>query len=168
METTAAPTPASHGPWKFEMRNCGTANETPATTSAGQTSAVFLKPQKAQTSQKGMIREKNGSCRPTIALSCRISRPVTPARATMGVPSAPKATGAVLAMSESPDAASGAKPRPMRMAAVTATGVPNPAAPSKNAPNEKAMSRSWRRRSAVTPVRLSCMILKAPVSQVRS
>jgi hypothetical protein len=52
----------------------------------------------------------------------------------IGVPSAPYATGAVLAISESPDAASGEKPRPIRIAAVTATGVPNPAAPSKNAP----------------------------------
>ena len=59
---------------------------------------------------------------------------MTPARAMIGVPSAPKATGAVLAMSERPEAASGRKPSPMRMAAVTATGVPNPAAPSKNAP----------------------------------
>ncbi len=40
------------------------------------------------------------------------------------------------------------------MAAVTATGVPNPAAPSKKAPNEKATRSSWRRRSRVTDVRL--------------
>jgi hypothetical protein len=52
-----------------------------------------------------------------------------------------------LAISDKPDAASGEKPIPMRMAAVTATGVPKPAAPSKNAPTEKAMRRSWRRRS---------------------
>ena len=57
-----------------------------------------------------------------------------------GVPSAPNATGAVLAISDRPDAASGEKPSPIRMAAVTATGVPKPAAPSKKAPNEKAMS----------------------------
>ena len=52
----------------------------------------------------------------------------------IGVPSAPKATGAVLAMSDRPDAASGVKPRPISIAPVTATGVPKPAAPSKNAP----------------------------------
>ena len=40
-------------------------------------------------------------------------------------------------MSESPEAASGGKPIPIRIAAVTATGVPNPAAPSKNAPDRE-------------------------------
>ena len=60
--------------------------------------------------------------------------PVAAARPAMGVPSAPKATGAVLAMSERPAAASGEKPSPIRIAPVTATGVPKPAAPSKNAP----------------------------------
>ena len=77
-----------------------------------------------------------------MALNSLRSSPVTPARAMMGVPSAPYATGAVLAMSDSPEALSGEKPSPMRMAAVTATGVPNPAAPSKNAPKEKAIRRS--------------------------
>ncbi len=71
------------------MSHWGTAKAAPATRSAGQTSLIFLKPQKAQMSQKGMRTEKNGSCRPTMALSCRTSRPVTPARAMMGVPSAP-------------------------------------------------------------------------------
>ena len=65
----------------------------------------------------------------------------------MGVPSAPNATGAVLAMSERPEAASGANPRPMSSAPVTATGVPNPAAPSKKAPNANATSSSCRRAS---------------------
>ena len=55
----------------------------------------------------------------------------------IGVPSAPNATGAVLAISDRPDAASGEKPRPIRIAAVTATGVPKPAAPSKNAPKRE-------------------------------
>ena len=67
-------------------------------------------------------------------------RPVVLPSTTIGVPSAPKATGAVLAMRVRPEAASGEKPRPIRIAPVTATGVPNPAAPSKNAPNEKATS----------------------------
>ena len=35
----------------------------------------------------------------------------------IGVPSAPKATGAVLAISDSPEAASGVNPRPIKMAA---------------------------------------------------
>ena len=40
------------------------------------------------------------------------------------------------------------KPRPPSSAAVIATGVPNPAAPSMNAPNENATSSAWMRRSA--------------------
>ena len=59
----------------------------------------------------------------------------------MGVPSAPKATGAVLAISDRPEAASGEKPSPIRMAPVTATGVPKPPAPSKKAPNAKAIEQ---------------------------
>ena len=60
----------------------------------------------------------------------------------IGVPSAPNATGAVLAISDSADASNGGKPRPINIAPVTATGVPNPAAPSKNAPKQNAMSKS--------------------------
>jgi hypothetical protein len=37
------------------------------------------------------------------------------------------------------------------MAAATATGAPNPAAPSTNAPKQNAISNAWRRLS---PVRL--------------
>src|ERR1700724_430026 len=40
-------------------------------------------------------------------------------------------------MSERPDAASGEKPSPMRIAAVTATGVPKPDAPSKKRAERK-------------------------------
>ena len=43
--------------------------------------------------------------------------------------------------SDKPEAASGEKPKPINIAAVTATGVPKPAAPSKNAPKLKAMKQ---------------------------
>ena len=95
--------------------NWGTAKKMPATRQAGQTSAIPAKPAMAQTSQKGTITEKKGSCRPTIALSLSSGSPVTAARVMTGVPSAPKATGAVLPMSERPAAASGLNPRPMSM-----------------------------------------------------
>ena len=149
------------------MRNWGTANETPATSRAGQTSFIFRKPQKAQTSQKGTMSEKNGSCRPTMALSWRTSRPVTPARAMIGVPSAPKATGAVLAMSDRPDAASGAKPSPMRMAAVTATGVPKPAAPSKKRAEAEGDEEELQAAVAGDAGQAVLQTLKEPVSTVR-
>ena len=92
--------------------------------------------------------------------------PVAVASPWIGVPSAPKATGAVLAISDRPAAASGEKPRPIRIAAVTATGVPKPAAPSKNAPKQKAISRSCSRRSGVTSAIESWMIANQPFSTV--
>ena len=89
----------------------------PATRIAGQISIMPRKPAKAQISQNGTISEKKGSCRPIMAESSSRSSPVTAARAMIGVPSAPNATGAVLAISDSPEAASGEKPRPIRIAA---------------------------------------------------
>src|SRR6266540_736079 len=56
----------SHGPWKFETRNCGMAKATPAVSAAGQTPNMPRKPACAQTTQNGTINEKKGSCRPTI------------------------------------------------------------------------------------------------------
>ena len=87
-------------------------------------------PADAQISQNGTSSEKNGSWRPTIALNCLRSSPVTPCKPMSGAPRAPKATGAVLAISDKPEADSGVNPSPIKMAPVTATGVPNPQAPS--------------------------------------
>ncbi len=58
----------------------------------------------------------------------------------IGVPIAPQATGAVLAMRQSKAAWNGWNPSPTRNAAEIATGAPNPAAPSIKAPKEKATS----------------------------
>jgi len=67
MEIMAESMSTSHGPWKFEIRNCGMAKLTPATRMAGQIAIVLRMPQNVITSQKGTITEKNGSCRPTMA-----------------------------------------------------------------------------------------------------
>ena len=99
----------SHGPWKFETTYCGIAKATPATSTAGQTSIIPRSPRTPRRARTGTMSEKSGSCRPTIALRSSRSSPVTPCRAMIGVPSAPKATGAVFAMSDRPDASSGAK-----------------------------------------------------------
>src|SRR5712692_3358271 len=45
-----------------------------------------------------------------------------------------------------------------------ATGAPNPAAPSMNAPKQNATSKTCRRRSAVIPATDSFMISNWPVS----
>ena len=164
IEQSAAMMSTSHGPWKLETRYCGSAKATPATRIGGQISTVRRSPAKAATSQNGTTSEKNGSCRPTMPLSSCRSRPVTADSAMMGVPSAPKATGAVLAMSDRPEAASGRKPSPISMAAVTATGVPNPAAPSKKAPRQKAMNSTCSRRSSLTAMIERCSTAKSPRS----
>ena len=64
----------------------------------------------AQITQNGTMSEKNGNWRPTIPDNVSSSIPVTLLNAMIGVPSAPNATGAVLAMSDSPDACSGLNP----------------------------------------------------------
>ena len=147
----AATMSTSQGPWKLETRYCGSAKEAPATSSAGQTSIMRRKPTMAQISQNGTMIEKKGSWRPIMPESSSRSSPVTAESAMTGVPSAPKATGAVLAIRQRPAAESGEKPSPISMAAVTATGVPKPAAPSKKAPKQKAMNRTCIRRSSEMP-----------------
>ena len=89
IEISEAPMSTIQGLMKLEIRNCGTAKETPVTRMAGQISFMPLKPAKAQISQNGTISEKNGSWRPTMAPSRKGSRPVTEARPWIGVPSAP-------------------------------------------------------------------------------
>src|SRR6266536_2167383 len=58
IETAAATTSTNHGPWKFDIKNCGTAKKTPAIKIAGQISSMPRKPAKAQINQKGTISEK--------------------------------------------------------------------------------------------------------------
>ena len=67
---------------------------------------------------------------------------------TIGVAIEPKATGAVLPISESAAALSGLKPSASSITEVIATGVPKPARPSIRAPKEKAMITAWIRLSS--------------------
>src|SRR6185437_12408836 len=69
IEMSEAPISTIQGLMKFEIRNCGTANDTPQTSTAGQICNMPRKPAKAQISQNGTMSEKNGSCRPTMAPS---------------------------------------------------------------------------------------------------
>src|SRR5882672_9693947 len=69
IEISDAPMSTIQGLMKFEIRNCGIANETPATRIAGHTSFMPFQPAKAHTTQNGTMSEKNGNCRPTIAPS---------------------------------------------------------------------------------------------------
>jgi hypothetical protein len=69
IEISDAPMSTIHGLMKFEITNCGIANDTPVTRMAGQIATIPRKPANAQISQNGTISENNGSCRPTIAPS---------------------------------------------------------------------------------------------------
>src|SRR6266567_7393303 len=132
------------------MANCDTPKVRPQISAAGQISLVARNPANAQISQNGTITENRGNWRPTIAPNMLKSSWVDCCRPVIGAPSAPKATGAVLAISDSPAAARGEKPRLMRIDPVIATGVPKPDDPSKKAPTANAISNSCSRRSFVT------------------
>src|ERR1039458_6192341 len=103
------------------MKNCEVAKDAPATRTAGQISNIAANPTKAQINQNGTNKEKNGRMRPAMAPSVISLNPVTAANAMMGVPRAPYATGAVLAINDNPDACRGLNPKPINNAAVTAT-----------------------------------------------
>lgn len=105
--------------------------------------------------------------RPTPALKRIKGKPVIPASVTMGMAMEPNATGAVLASRQMAAAWNGEKPSPASMAAATATGVPNPAAPSRNAPKANAMRSVCNRGSRVRLRRECLMASNLPVSSVR-
>jgi hypothetical protein len=69
---------------------------------------------------------------------------------TIGVASAPKATGAVLAIRATAAAFTGLKPIAISITTVMATGVPKPASASSRAPKQNAMMIAWIRRSELT------------------
>src|SRR5262249_41198781 len=69
MDIRDAPMSTIQGLMKFEIRNCGTAKETPHTRIAGQICTMPRQPANAQINQNGTISEKNGSWRPTMAPS---------------------------------------------------------------------------------------------------
>ena len=146
-ERLASPptTSTSAAPTKFAMNAWRIANDAPQTRTAGQTPTSPFQPAIVTTIQAGMMREKKGSCRPAIAEIACSSSPVTFDSVMIGVPRAPNATGAVLAISARQAASKAGNPAPVRRAAEIATGAPKPAAPSRNAPKEKAMRSAWIR-----------------------
>src|SRR5512137_1430685 len=84
----------------------------------------------------------------------------------MGVPMAPQATGAVLAMRFRTADWKGLNPSPTITAPAIATGVPKPEVPSMMAPKEKAIRRTWRRRSKEMWMMDSLTISNLPVIRV--
>ena len=86
---------------------------------------------------------------------------------TIGVARAPKATGAVLAISATAAALIGWKPIAMSMTTVMATGVPKPASASSRAPKQKAMMIAWIRWSGLTFANERRRTSKCPLATVR-
>jgi hypothetical protein len=114
---------------------------------AGHTPSIPRQPANAATTQNGTSTEKNGNWRPTIFDSAKTSMPVTWLSVVIGMPNEPNATGAVFAINARHDACKGRNPSWIRIAPVIATGAPNPAMPSMNAPKEKAMRITCTRGS---------------------
>ena len=94
----------SSTPTKLLQANCTMANVPPQTSTAGHTPRSPRQPLIVTTSHAGTISETNGSCRPAITPIVCAGMPVTAASVRIGVPIAPNATGAVLAMSDRPAA----------------------------------------------------------------
>ena len=86
---------------------------------------------------------------------------------TIGVASAPNATGAVFATSATTAAFIGWKPRAISMTTVIATGVPNPASASSRAPKQNAMMIAWTRWSELTFSNERRSTSKCPEATVR-
>ena len=138
------------------------------TSNGSRTSHVWRQEVSVATSQKGMITERIGRILPDVALRAWTSSPVTMLSVRMGVPMAPQATGAVLAIRQSRAAWKGWNPSPTRKAAEIATGAPKPAAPSMSAPKQKATSTAWSRRSADSRATEAFITSNWPVATVMS
>ena len=141
---------------------------TPQATNPGHTFKVSRHLHSTRTSQKGRMRTVMGRMRPSMALKSASGRPVTATRVRTGLPRPPKATGAELPIRQISAVCMGGKPRPIIMAAETATGAPPPPAPSSSEPKAKAISRSCSRRSAEIPLMDCLMISNCPDSTDKS
>ena len=78
---------------------------------------------------------------------CAESIPVSRPAVVIGMATAPKATGAVLAISTTVAVFRGLSPMAMIMVAVMATGAPKPARASRRPPKQNAMRIAWMRTS---------------------
>ena len=153
----------SSGPIWLDVKYWVTAKLKPVTSAAGHTSRTPRKPSIMNTSQNGTSSDSSGNWRPAMAPIRNGSMPVTWPATMMGMPMAPKATGAVLAIRHRPAAYNGLKPRPTSSAEVMATGAPKPAAPSRKAPKAKPISSTCRRWSSVTDSTEARMMSICPV-----
>ena len=142
------------------------ANDPPPTTIAGKVSRTPRHPSIIAIIQTNTIGTIKGNWRPTIWLMAWVSTPDTCPATMIGIPIAPKATGAVLTIRQSPAAYKGLNPNPTNNAAVIATGAPKPAAPSKKVPKANPTSNICKRWSSVSDKILERIISNCPVFTV--
>ena len=131
----------------------------------GKVSLIPLKPSTIKISKKGIkkliIAKVNVDvCETPIASTWpgKLSVSTTPT----GIPIAPNAPDAALATKHNIAACNGLKPSCANKSAQIAIGTPNPAAPSKNALNEKPIKRSWILWSCEILVILSWIVANCP------
>ena len=123
---------------------------TPTTRPKGQHSLTPFLPSMTARSRKGTTRHRMAVSRPVVGeIESTFSNPPTAAAWMTGSPTAPKATGTVLASRAMSAARIGEKPTATSMAAAMATGAPKPARASRRPPKQKAISRPSTRGSSL-------------------
>ena len=123
---------------------------TPTTSPKGQHWERPRLPSMTASSRNGTTRHRSAVRRPVMGeIASTSSKPPVLAAISTGRPTAPNATGTVLASSAMSAERSGAKPMPISMAAVIATGAPKPARASSRPPKQNAISRPSTRGSSL-------------------
>src|SRR5664280_2612125 len=108
---------------------------------------IFLQPATTPSIKKGMTIASMVISKPMAWDTIRGLSSVTVAIMMVGVPTGPKGTGGVLATRQITAAGRAGNPKPISMAAATATGAPCPDTPSMNAEKQKATNSACSLRS---------------------
>ena len=103
---------------------------------------IPLKPSTINTIRNAIITVTRHKINEVFLPRVNASKSVKVAGTVTGIPIAPYAPPAILATKQIAADCNGLKPKPTKIAAVIATGAPNPAAPSRNALNENAIRRT--------------------------
>ena len=115
----------------------------------GQHSRTPLRPSMMASMRKGTTRQRTAQIRADTGATIETSKPPVLAAMSTGRPTAPKATGTVLATRAVTAPRSLPKPMAINMAAAMATGAPNPARASSRPPKQKAMRMPRTRGSSL-------------------
>ena len=139
-----------------------TPKTTPTNRPKGQHSRTPLRPSMIASMRKGTTRQSTAQTRAVTGATIATSKPPVLAAMRTGRPTAPNATGTVLATKAVMAPRSLPNPIAMSIAAAMATGAPNPARASSRPPKQKAirmpstrgsllMRKKVRRRSSKRP-----------------